>query len=75
MVISPHSIAGTVVAEQPRLVVAATRLATVARFASTRTGPITCITVPQEFRVSYFIRQLKQQMKYPIHRGVLAWWG
>ena len=53
--IQPHTlllrIAGTVVAKPPRRAVAVTRLAIVVPSVSTRTGPTTCTTVPQGYKV------------------------
>ena len=49
--VSCSSTAGTVGAGPLRPAVAATRLATVALSVSTRTGLITCITVPQAYKV------------------------
>ena len=47
----PHRAAGTVGAEPLRRAVVATRLVTVEPSASTRTGLITCISVPLAFKV------------------------
>jgi len=48
---SPPRVAGTVVVKPQRLAAGATRPATVAPSASTRTGGTTCTSVPQGYQV------------------------